>query len=239
MVGAIPGVQKIFNNLKIISNLAEPYSFYYEVAGDGYDFSKDKMLIYLLNDVTVETVDGVSMGTLYNVPRTEAIVKGRYTKYLIAKPAVKKLPYIYTQSFDINDLNSFFRNRGDLVAPFNMSILKDINLRQHNKSNELLLASYQKGSEIKKFGRLKGNIQYLEDSWDVQIQPFSLKFAYVPDNSPGRSSVPPDPVENYLLFTDFKNMDIRDKYIKIRVKYKGDQLVIINALKTLYTISYA
>ena len=32
---------------------------------------------------------------------------------------------------------------------------------------------------------------------------------------------------------------IRDKYIKIRVKYDGTQYAIINALKTLYTISYA
>ncbi len=34
-------------------------------------------------------------------------------------------------------------------------------------------------------------------------------------------------------------MRIRDKYIKIRVKYDGTQYAIINALKTLFTISYA
>ena len=32
---------------------------------------------------------------------------------------------------------------------------------------------------------------------------------------------------------------IRDKYIKIRVRYSGKDLVIISALKTLYTVSYA
>lgn len=41
-----------------------------------------------------------------------------------------------------------------------------------------------------------------------------------------------------LLFSNTSEMKIRDKYIKIRVKYKGDQYAIINALRTLYTISY-
>lgn len=38
---------------------------------------------------------------------------------------------------------------------------------------------------------------------------------------------------------DRKETRIRDKYIKIRVRYTGNELAIITALKTLYTISYA
>ena len=34
-------------------------------------------------------------------------------------------------------------------------------------------------------------------------------------------------------------MRIRDKYIKIRVKYDGTKYAIINALRTLFTISYS
>jgi hypothetical protein len=30
-------VQKIFDNLKIISNLAQPEEFYYEIVGEGFD----------------------------------------------------------------------------------------------------------------------------------------------------------------------------------------------------------
>lgn len=242
VVSATPGVQKIFNNLKIISNLAEPYSFYYEVVGEGYDFNIYKYLIYLLNDVSLRYVEGIDMDDLYDVPKTEDVVKSRYKRFLAQKSYIKKLPYIYTQSYDVNDTNSFFRDRGNLTIPFTMASLKDMNLRKHNKSSEILMTSYQKGSDLKKYGRLKGNMQYLEDSWDVQIQPFSIKYAYVQQIPSGRTSEPPDPVlATYweLKFTDFKSMDIRDKYIKIRIKYKGDQLVVINALRTLYTISYA
>lgn len=38
---------------------------------------------------------------------------------------------------------------------------------------------------------------------------------------------------------DTKSARLRDKYLKIRVKYTGEDLVIITALQTLYTLSYA
>ena len=36
-----------------------------------------------------------------------------------------------------------------------------------------------------------------------------------------------------------KETRIRDKYLKIKVRYSGKDKVIISALKTLYNISYA
>jgi len=39
------GVQKIFDNLKIISNKAEPYSLTFEIVGEGYDWYKYKEVI--------------------------------------------------------------------------------------------------------------------------------------------------------------------------------------------------
>ena len=37
---------KIFDNLVIISNNAEPESFHYEIIGDSYEFAKDKKTIF-------------------------------------------------------------------------------------------------------------------------------------------------------------------------------------------------
>jgi len=42
-----------------------------------------------------------------------------------------------------------------------------------------------------------------------------------------------------LKFSSLTTMKIRDKYVKIRVKYDGRKLAIINALRTLLTVSYA
>ena len=36
-----------------------------------------------------------------------------------------------------------------------------------------------------------------------------------------------------------KEVKIKDKWIKIRVRYKGDKLAIITAIRTLYSASYA
>jgi hypothetical protein len=84
---------------------------------------------------------------------------------------------------------------------------------------------YQRALPIKKFGRLRGNMEYLEDAWDVQIQPIAIKYAYLKNNS--------------LVLSDAKQSKIRDKYLKVRVRYDGTKYVIVNAIKTYYTISYA
>lgn len=69
-------------------------------------------------------------------------------------------------------------------------------------------------------------MQYVEDSWDVQIQPIS--FREVKLNT-----------EQLIEKSNVKEMKIRDKYLKIRVRYDGTKYAIINALRTLYTVSYA
>jgi hypothetical protein len=68
-------------------------------------------------------------------------------------------------------------------------------------------------------------MQYLEDSWDIQVQPLNIPFAYLAGGN--------------LAMTGLQEMKIRDNYLKIRVKYNGSQYAIINALRTLMTISHA
>ena len=84
---------------------------------------------------------------------------------------------------------------------------------------------YQRGMTIKTAGRMRGNMEYLEDRWRVQIQPLTFKYAYANGGK--------------LAFTDSVQSKIRDKYLKIRVRYDGKQYVMVNAIKTNYTISYA
>jgi hypothetical protein len=75
------------------------------------------------------------------------------------------------------------------------------------------------------YGRLRGNMHYVEDSWDIQIQPLKFRYAFMKGLE--------------LKFSSINEMKIRDKYVKIRVKYDGRKLAIINALRTLLTVSYA
>ena len=70
----------------------------------------------------------------------------------------------------------------------------------------------QKCKNIEKYGRRLGNIHYKEDSWYYTIEP---------------------------IICNGQSARIRDKFIKIRVKYSGKDQVIITSLKTMFTLSYS
>ena len=53
-------IQKIFNNLKIISNKAEPYKFEYEVVGEAYEWYEYKEIVHWINQ---KVKDGVFVGS--------------------------------------------------------------------------------------------------------------------------------------------------------------------------------
>ena len=101
----------------------------------------------------------------------------------------------------------------------------DVWLQEDKQLSEYRIRANQLGNDIKKVGRIKGNIQYLENFWFVEIRPINFKYAYV--------------VNNELKFTSLKQSKMRDNYIKIKVRYSGEDLTIIQAVKTLFEISHA
>ena len=72
--------------------------------------------------------------------------------------------------------------------------------------------THQPIRNIKTFGRIKGNAHYKENVWDIELKPFKH---------------------------NNREVRLRDKYIKLRVIYSGQDPIIITALQTFYTISYA
>ena len=151
------GAHKIFDNLMLISNNAEPDSIEIEITGDAYGFNKD------------------------------AILNGE------------------DKSFKFDDSGKWS------TSEYSKTIIK------HDPvDNQYYLSTNQKCYNIKKFGRRLGNIVYNEDKWYYTIRPIYYKTGN----------------------NELRSTKIRDKYAKIRVKYKGDQLAIIVALQTLITLSY-
>ena len=65
--------------------------------------------------------------------------------------------------------------------------------------------------------------RYKEDRWFTTITPI-----YYKDRIVGTDSS-----------TGLKSTRIRDKWIKIRIKYTGEKLVVINAIQSLLRLSYA
>jgi hypothetical protein len=81
--------------------------------------------------------------------------------------------------------------------------------------NENLLVKLQEFKDIYKFGRRIGNIHYRDGIWYSNIEPIIFKRD---ENDPG------------------KQARIRDKWARIRIRYSGEDMAVITAIKTLINI---
>lgn len=155
----------------------------------------------------------------------------KYLEYLQTEDTPSKIPYIecvreLTEKIPVTYETT---STGSILSKHpTMDVLRDINIKMLNKTREKVVQVYQRALPIKKFGRLRGNMEYLEDAWDVQIQPASIKYAYLKQAT-----------DTEISLSDAKQMKIRDKYLKVRVRYDGKNYVIVNAIRTYFTISYA
>ena len=73
---------------------------------------------------------------------------------------------------------------------------------------------------------------------DAQTLPEGYTFSglqILPNTGDNGDAYPP----TYGGWTSRKETKIRDKYMRVRIRYKGDNLAIISAIKTIYTESYA
>lgn len=215
-------LQKLYYNLMLISNKAEPESFTYEIVGESYEWFKYKPLIEWLNSVSEDDRE----------------LKRKYQEALTL--TLEELQEIYGDSGfpempQFNKKHRFVKlpylrnihrdSLGKETTKYNAS-LTDIKLLQDDLLLETRLQVTQPGLDIKKHGRILGNMEYLEDCWKVSIQPIAFKYAYMKN---GR-----------LRFTsDDKQSRIRDKYCKIRIRYTGEDLVILQGIKTLFDYSYS
>ena len=132
--------------------------------------------------------------------------------------------------------------------------------------NQLYRIAYEKYIN---YGRRLGNCHYKEDEWFIQIPPIvyveknedwteATNSKYPPLNlyyTPIQESLPPEKASqvalpNYLSEKYYgkwwqfekwqeKQTRLRDKFIRIKVRYSGEDLAIIYAIKTMYTISYS
>ena len=155
--------------------------------------------------------------------------KERYQEYLSRPGAPLKIPYIECVKELSDKIPVTYSTTSDPNKPLDphpyAEVLRDLNLKALHKTREKAIQSYQRALTIRKYGRLRGNMEYLEDSWDIQIQPITIKYAHL------RGST--------LSFTEPIQSKVRDKFLKVRVRYDGSQYVIVNGIRTYYRISYA
>lgn len=224
-------LHKIFDNLQMISNKAAPDRFEYEVVGEAYDWFEYKAIIVWAN---LHTKD---FGTLedaykYILQTPYKQIRNNHSDFpeLFGKDdnfIIPKLPFLKLELVN--------RKKGTKGLP--QYYLEDPKVDSYkDNSNQTILVydellneckvhTEQLGNDVKKYGRLRGNMHYLEDIWRIEIRPVYFKFAYIKGDE--------------LAFTDLRETRLRDKYIKIKIIYPGTDLAVIAMINTIYTDSQA
>ena len=218
-------VQKIFNNLKIISNKTEPCKFEYEIVGEGYEWYPLKPVIKWINDSAedVFSLEGLYLKVL-STPYGDLVTEyPDFPKLDVANDyIITKLPYL-----DFKTPHDYQESQPHQALDHEHTDNSSKTVLVYDKrQNDYNIRTTQLGNNIKKVGRAKGNMQYLEDLWDVEIRPIAFKYVYI------------DNVGN-LVFTSQKETRHRDKYLKVKVCYSGEDLAVIQAIQTTFDFSYA
>lgn len=281
-----PSIHKIFNNLQIISNKAKPDSFHYEIIGECFDFFKDKKNLFIRQEATRDFYQYNGSNVTYNEKFLD--LEGTQNKKSIT------MPNYYSRVDTINEVEDSYKQ---ITSPNkDYSNLSGSEIVYYDNLNEFRIWNHSKAVDIEEEGgRIRGNMNYQEDKWDVQINPIIIveknENPWNSQNEQGENISPKVPItignspipedfigdqitknnipENLLakgytlkdidisdwgvypvsideqgniLYADAgtrKEVKVKDKFMKVRIRYSGEDVAVITALKTIYNISYA
>ena len=193
------GQQKIFTNLEIISNKAEPESFHFEIEGDNYDFSQDKRAIYFRQEATKNLYQNLGSDIIYNRYYTDVTAReytheqyyrkisdlgfnGYENKYktfdraypiqdsgLVQQKKSTIFPLYYERIDTYNDVYHKYHLMHDSDATYDFQNLSGSEIAWNRDLNQFNIITHIKNSPIDLVGRLRGNSRYKEGKWSVQI----------------------------------------------------------------------
>ncbi len=257
IVAENPNLHKIFDNLQIISNNAEPESFHYEIVGDVYDFSNDKKNMYIRQEATKELYQYNGCDILFdrNYHNLNEVHRqldnGLYDKSTI-------LPLYYSRQDTINEIEDYYHLK-DNIPTKDFSALSGAEIVRYEKLDEYRIWNHTKAIDQKLNKRLRGNMEYKENLWNIQINPINLAQCNEPQWQNGKipieitqAPIPnevlqlghidiPQNINNSIVSWKAKQSEVKlkDNFIKIRIRYSGKKLAVISAIRTLYSVSYA
>ena len=277
-----PDIHKIFDDLVIISNNAEPESFHYEIVGDVYDFAEDKKNMYIRQEATKELYQFNGSDVTYDTDYSD--LSATHRTFTAANGATQYdkstlFPLYYSRVDTINEIADSYYNKEDSSKNRDYSALAGGEIIRYKTLDEYRIWNHVKAVNMSdpEKGRLRGNMQYKEGVWDVQINPLNfvqknekqwgseditgatnLNSSKIPIEL-GQSPVPNE-VKDTINRGDLtipsnssdraitkwkwqesqnKEVKIKDKWVKVRIRYTGNKLAIIQGVKTLYSISYS
>lgn len=302
-------LQKVFTDLVLISNKAEPESFHFEVEGDNYDFSSDKRTMYFRQEATKNLYQNLGSDITYDRKYTDVAANkltqeqkyrsadnsdytDQYRKMDRVYPVEQRglvrqvkssiFPLYYERVDTYNDI--YHKYREMTGNGYDFKNLSGSEIKWDRDTNQFNVVTHIKNSPIDQYGILRGNSRYLEGKWNIQIpsiifmqkneskwvEPYERLKESGPTSQLELEEIPPIVINSQYIPKDLKSTNItletlpniykdsylqntislqewtarketriRDKWMKVRVRYSGKNLAIIHSLATLYNISYS
>lgn len=247
--------QKIWDNLQIISNKAEPESFHFEINGDSYEFSKDKPNMWYRQELTKNTYQklgsDITYDHLYNDSK-RGVTPQQYPKSTI-------FPLYYNRLDSVNEIEDYYHSMRS-PSDRDYSRLSGSEIVRYEDLNQYNISTHVKNLPIPKHGIIKGNSYYQEDEWYIQIPSINIAQKNEAIWKDGKPPIVLNWIPNDLDKTEISDEDLpntynlgnvdttgwtyrqqvpmKDKYIKIKVRYTGNDLAIITGILTTYRLSY-
>ena len=247
--------QKIWDNLQIISNKAEPESFHFEINGDSYEFSKDKPNMWYRQELTKNTYQklgsDITYDHLYNDSK-RGVIPQQYSKSTI-------FPLYYNRLDSVNEIEDYYHSMRS-PSDRDYSRLSGSEVIRYEDLNQYNIATHVKNLPIPKHGIIKGNSYYQEDEWYIQIPSINIAQKNETTWKDGKPPIVLNWIPNDLDKTEISDEDLpntynlgnvdttgwtyrqqipmKDKYIKIKIRYTGNDLAIITGILTTYRLSY-
>lgn len=241
VVNELPQQQKIFNNLKLISNKAAPAKFEYEIVGEGYEWFEYKPIVEWINKQVIPAGEPEDYWWLQVLGKKSGDIEDTYPDFpglFDRERTIHKLPYLKMKHTDKKGTPERPHYKWDNGTDYwggkpydktNQQYTYNCSepcLVEEDQLNEVRLRTESLGNDIRKYGRIRGNMQYLEDLWNVEIRPVQITWCYKTKNG-------------ILEKTKITETRHRDKYIKVKVRYSGEDLTVIQAILTTFNESYA
>ena len=247
--------QKIWDNLQIISNKAEPESFHFEINGDSYEFSKDKPNMWYRQELTKNTYQklgsDITYDHLYNDSK-RGVTPQQYPKSTI-------FPLYYNRLDSVNEIEDYYHSMRS-SSDRDYSRLSGSEIVRYEDLNQYNISTHIKNLPIPKHGIIKGNSYYQEDEWYIQIPSINIAQKNETTWKDGKPPIVLNWIPNDLDKTEISDEDLpntynlgnvdttgwtyrqqipmKDKYIKIKIRYTGNDLAIITGILTTYRLSY-
>lgn len=242
---------KYYSRWNSINDIYDSYKRFQAPLGFNYDHLAGAEVVYYptRNEFRIwNHVEAIDVDSL-NQDLATSVIKAN-CHYLEDKWLVSINPIIVTykneltqddqKHFVINELytpleeKDELKYRQGLFAKDNFNIYKYSSWVKNAEGNTLLPPINIQGTKLEE--NLDGNIQYPGDTTNLESgKDNALYGLYDLDLWNKGDWRPIDPTKN----KDRRETDVRGKFMKVRIRYSGEELAIIDFLNTIYQISFA